>query len=145
MRLEFTARGRSTIIGWVQGQAQVGAGSFEVIRDSESATENRVAACPSGCIRETKARLEVLAAIHAVVKRSAVAILARVFNLARLNVVVRLLIVYLNPWSMRFITQPVSEGQVVRYAPGILRKSTNDVGSLFPSGAAAQAAPKCCR
>ena len=119
--LEF-ARRRAAVERRIDRQAQVGARSFQIVGDGERAANYRVAVEPSRCPGKSKARLEGLAAIDALVERAAGAAYTGSFQLAGCGIEVVLLIVGLNPWRMRFIAQAESQGQAIGYAPGILRR-----------------------
>ena len=96
---------------------------LQIRGDGERPANDGLAVRPFWCVGKTKARLEILPAIHAVVKRPAVATLVGIFNLSGLHVVVRLLIVPLDPWRMRFITQTKIESEVLRYVPSVRPKA----------------------
>src|SRR4029077_7933710 len=141
LSLEF-ARTRSTIERGIDGQAQVGARSFQIVRDGESASDNRVAIEASRCPGKSKAWLEKLAAVDAAVQRTAGATLTGSQQLAANGIEVVLLIVFFDPRCMGFITQAQSQGEVVRNAPGILSVAGDNTGGLLPPPAS-EAAPEC--
>src|SRR5260370_17751588 len=104
--MEFGAARRSVIKRRIKRQPQVGTGSFQVFRDGESSADNRVAIKPPGCPGKTEARLEVLAAIYALIQPSASAILTGRLKGPGLGVNVSLLVFLLPPRPPPFPPQP---------------------------------------
>ena len=119
MGLEF-ARRTPAIERWIDGQAQVGTRALKVVRDSERAADDCAATEPSRRPRKTKSRLESLAAVNAMVERTAGASLSGNLQLAGDGIKVVLLIVLFHPRGVGLITQTEGQGEPVRHAPTIL-------------------------
>src|ERR1700721_485841 len=90
---------------WIQRQAQVCASSLQVRRNCERASDYGVVTQCRGSPRETDARLEVFASPGSVVEGPAGAVLTSEIDIAGGKVLVCLLVVGLNPRSMRIVAQ----------------------------------------
>src|SRR5262249_55805226 len=122
----------SSLKGWIDGQAEVGSGAFQVGRDGERSADDSLSAQRFRCPGKTNSRLECFSAVYAIVKtttafsacrrgRSQIYFRAvRRQHLSTHQVEVYLSVIFLHPRSKSFVSNSKVKRQTVGSSPVIL-------------------------